>query len=339
MMLTQSITFQAFIDPKPSLSTSKTMIQEKLENWNPRTMTMEEFQEKLTKAEKRREHILSDVTLRASNHLNHVRKSVEEINALNQEKTMMIEHKLKEKVSRSAETKECIHQAIESKVSSKMEKIATLKESKEKELKALERNVQAKLMNALQRKEQILAQEKEKTVEANKKKSLKIEMIQEEASAKVEQLDSLQQKRIEEAIERREHALHSKVKQLTMSNKKKIERAQLLGHLKESECERLKENLFERLDAVAARKDEVVKEKAFKAAITNSKVLEKVEEVKASQKSEILEKEYKTLNKLEAASKRKVRSLYSSVSTITLKLAVLKKLTLPNPNLKIGPIA
>lgn len=319
MMLTQSITFHAFIDPKPSLSSSTSMIKEKLENWNPRTVTMEDVQEKLSKAEKRRESILSDVTLRASNHLNHVRKSVEEFNALNQEKVTKIEEKLKEKVSRSTETKECFHQAIESKVSSKMEKIANLKESKEKELKTLEKNVQAKILNAIQRKEQLLAEEKVKSVEANKRKSLKMEILQEEITAKREYLDSLQQKRIEEALERRDHVLNSKVEQLTMSNKKKIERAQLLGLLKESECERLKVNLFERLDAVAARKDEVVKEKAFKAAVTNSKVLEKVEEVKASQKSEILEKENKIMNKLEAASKRKVRKL-SKKWTISMML-------------------
>lgn len=307
MMLTQSITLQAFIDPKPSLSTSKSMIREKLENWNPRTMTMEELQEKLTKAEKRRDNILSDVTLRASNHLNHVRKSVEEINALNQAKVLKVEDNLKEKVSRSVETKENLHRAIESKVSSKMEKIANLKESKEKELKTLEKNVQAKLLSAIRRKGQLFAAEKEKSVEVNKRKSMKMELLQEEATAKLEHLDSLQQKRIEEALERREHALNSKVKHLTMSNKKKLERAQLLGFLKESECERLKENLFDRLDAVAARKDEVVKEKAFKASITNNKVLEKVQEIKASHKSELFEKENKILNKLEAASKRKVR--------------------------------
>jgi hypothetical protein len=78
-----------------------------------------------------------------------------------------------------------------------------------------------------------------------------------------------------------------------------------------------------------------VKEKAFKASITNSKVLEKVQEIKASHKSELLEKENKILNKLEAASKRKVRKHCIFIVTINVMRV------LPNHNIfiKIGPIA
>lgn len=294
---------KTFMDPRPS--SPKLLIQQKLENWNPPGCTFEEIQEKLAKAEERRQSMLSDVTLRASNHLKNVRQSVEEVKKQHEEKYLIVEQKLKEKELKGIEAKENQKQSLESKVFMKMEKIAFLKENKENELKKLEESLNAKVLTAAQRREQLLNEEMEKAAEANKKKTVKFEMIQEESNAKVEYIGSLQQKRLESAAERRESALSSKVEQISMSNKKKLERAQLMGHAKETVCERLKENLFDKLEAVAARKDEVMMERAAKAAITNHKVSEKVEEIKTNQMSSCLEKEIKILNKLEAASKRK----------------------------------
>lgn len=254
MMLTQSVTFQAFMDPKPS--SPKLSIQQKLENWSPPDSSIEGIQEKLAKAEERRYNILSDVTLRASNHLKSVSKTVQDVRKQYEEKCVMIEQKLKQKEMKGVEAKENQKQTVESKVSMKMEKIAFLKESKENDLKKLEESLNAKVLTASQRKEQFVGEEMERTAE---------------------------------------------------TNKKKLERAQLVKNAKESVCEKLKENLLDRIEAVVARKDEVVMEKATKAAFTNQKVLAKLEEIKTNQMSTCLEKEIKTLNKLEAARKRKVR--------------------------------
>uniref|UniRef100_A0A7S3Q030 Uncharacterized protein n=1 Tax=Chaetoceros debilis TaxID=122233 RepID=A0A7S3Q030_9STRA len=296
--------------------TSKRKIQLKLETWQPANPSMEALQTRLNEANLRRENNLSNLSGKASAHIDVVKNVLSERQNQIHQESISIQEKIAAKKKRAVQQKEKLKEMNNIKSQNTFEKISRAKENARIAQGQKAQKIEDKLTKAAERRENLVVHTiVKKSAEVNKTKMKKVEKWQENENIKIQNIEAKYLSKLAAASERKQEVISSVVENNANSTKKKMQRVKLFKDSKDAEVENIQRKLEDKLLTATERKELSIAAKVAKAAEENKAVEEKVQQVQKMRESSVSLIHMKHMNKLESANRRIQRSQNGDRST------------------------
>lgn len=289
--------------------TSKRKIQLKLETWQPANPSMEALQTRLNEANLRRENNLSNLSGKASAHIDVVKNVLSERQNQMHQESVSIQEKIAAKKKRAVQQKEKLEEMNNIKSQNAFEKISRAQENARIAQGQKAQKIEDKLTKAAERRENLVINTiVKKSAEVNKTKMKKVEKWQENENIKIQNIEAKHLSKLAAASERKQEVISSVVENNANSTKKKMQRAKLFKDSKDAEVENIQRKLEDKLLTATERKELSLAAKVAKAAEENKAIEEKVQQVQKMRESSVSLIHMKHMNKLESANRRIQRS-------------------------------